>query len=293
MDNIYSKKIEDVIFSVFDTETTGDNTRREDKPIELAAVRWNINDGFLEMPKSWMVDPKMSIHPSAVAVHGIEDEDVIGKPTLEDVLPEFLNYIDGTALVAHNIDFDLNMLPVLKTMDNPKIDTLRFARQIFKIGDEGHKGHDLRSHKSQELRYWLGIKVDTMGLQAHRAAADILVTGEVFHQTLKVYLERTNAQTLGELVDFIKAPIMIEKLSFGKFKDRIISEVVAEEAKSSKNYFAWLLREVHKGSMKIDPDLKYTIEYHLKNNDIDPAGLLVEEPIKDWKSFANKTSFRK
>ena len=286
-------KIEDVMFSVFDTETTGDNTKRADKPIELAAVRWNLNKSFLEIPKSWLVDPQMSIHPSAVAVHGIEDEEVEGKPLLEEVLPAFLEYIDDSVLVAHNISFDLNMLPILKEMGNPKLDTLRFARQIFKIGDIGYKGHDLRSHKSQELRYWLGIKIDTMGLQAHRAAADILVTGEVFHHTLKVYLERTGATTLGDLLDFINAPIMIEKMSFGKFKDRLISEVVREEAKNSKNYFAWLLREVNKGSMSIDQDLKHTIEYHLRNNDIDPIALLIDEPIKDWKSAANMLSKKK
>lgn len=284
--------IEDIIFAVFDTETTGDNTKREDKPIELAAVRWNMKKSFLEIPKSWMVDPKMSIHPSAVAVHGIEDEEVEGKPLLEEVLPEFLNYIGDSVLVAHNIAFDLNMLPILKEMENPKLDTLRFCRQIFKIGDIGYKGHDLRSHKSQELRYWLGIKIDTMGLQAHRAAADILVTGEVFHHTLDRFLERTNAKTLGELLEFINAPIMIEKMSFGKFKDRLISEAVAEEAKNPKNYFAWLLREVHKGNMNIDQDLKHTIEYHLKNNDIDPIGFILEEPVKDWKSVSNSLKRR-
>jgi DNA polymerase III epsilon subunit-like protein len=282
--------IKDVIFAVFDTETTGDNTKREDKPIEVAGVRWNLEKSFLEIPKSWLVDPKMSIHPSAVAVHGIEDEEVEGKPTLDEILPEFLDYIGDSVLVAHNIAFDLNMLPVLQTMPNLKLDTLRFARQIFKIGDIGYKGHDLRSHKSQELRYWLGIKIDTMGLQAHRAAADILVTGEVFHHTLNQFLERTNATTLGELLDFINAPIMVEKMNFGKFKDRLISEAVAEEAKSPRNWFAWLLREVHKGSMKIDPDLKYTIEYHLKNNDIDPNGLLIEEKVKDWKSVSSALS---
>jgi DNA polymerase III epsilon subunit family exonuclease len=279
--------IEDLIFAVFDTETTGDNTKRADKPIEVAAVRWNMNKSFLEIPKSWMVDPEMSIHPSAIAVHGIEDEDVKGKPLLDEILPEFLEYIDDSVLVAHNIDFDLNMLPVLKNMNNQKLDTLRFARQIFKIGDIGYKGHDLRSHKSQELRYWLGIKIDTMGLQAHRAAADILVTGEVFNHTLKPFLERTNAKTLGELLDFINAPIMVEKMTFGKFKDRLVSEAVAEEAKNPKNYFAWLLRQVHKGEMKIDQDLKHTIEHNLRNNDIDPIGILIEEPVKDWKSFSN------
>lgn len=290
---ILETPIQDVLFSVFDTETTGDNTKREDKPIELAAVRWNLQKSFLEIPKSWMVDPKMSIHPSAVAVHGIEDEEVEGKPLLEEVLPEFLDYINESVLVAHNIAFDLNMLPVLKEMENPKLDTLRFARQVFKIGDIGYKGHDLRSHKSQELRYWLGIKIDTMGLQAHRAAADILVTGEVFHHTLKVYLERTNGKTLGDLLEYINAPIMIEKMTFGKFKDRLISEAVREEAKNPKNYFAWLLKEVHKGSMTIDPDLKTTIEYHLRNNDIDPRGLLISEPIKDWKSLANSLDKKK
>jgi DNA polymerase III epsilon subunit family exonuclease len=278
--------LENVVFCVFDTETTGDNTKREDKPIEIAAVKWTMKDGFLEIPKSWMVDPEMSIHPSAVAVHGIEDEEVIGKPKLEEILPEFLNYVDNTVLLAHNINFDLNMLPVLKEKDNPTIDTLRFARQIYKIGDLGYKGHDLRSHKSQELRYWLGIKIDTMGLQAHRAAADILVTGEVFKQTLTKYLEMTKGETLKDLLDFVNSPIMIEKMNFGKFKDRLISEVVKEEASNPKNYFAWLLREVNKGNMNIDPDLKYTIEYHLKQNDIDPNALLVEEPIKDWKGYS-------
>ncbi len=285
--------IENVVFCVFDTETTGDNTRREDKPIEIAAVKWTLKDGFLEIPKSWMVDPGMSIHPSAVAVHGIEDEEVIGKPTLEQILPEFLDYVDNTVLLAHNINFDLNMLPVLKEEDNPNIDTLRFARQIYKIGDIGYKGHDLRSHKSQELRYWLGIKIDTMGLQAHRAAADILVTGEVFKNTLLKYLEISKGETLKDLIEFVNSPIMIEKMNFGKFKDRLISEVVKEEAGSSKNYFAWLLREVHKGNMNIDPDLKYTIEYHLKQNDIDPNGLLVEEPIKDWRGFSKSIPQKK
>lgn len=278
--------LEDVVFCVFDTETTGDNTKREDKPIEIAAVKWTLKDNFLEIPKSWMVNPGISIHPSAIAVHGIEDEEVESKPKLEDILPEFLSYIEGTVLLAHNINFDLNMLPILKDKENPKIDTLRFARKIYKIGDIGYKGHDLRSHKSQELRYWLGINIDTMGLQAHRAAADILVTGEVFKNLLNRYLSLTNGKTLRDLISFIDSPIMVEKMTFGKFKDKLVSESVKEEISNPKNYFAWLLKEVHKGNMNIDPDLKYTIEYHLKQNDIDPNGLLIEAPIKDWKSFS-------
>lgn len=284
-------KIEDAIFNIFDTETTGDNSRGLDKPIEIAAVKWKLNEGFMEMPKSWMVDPGIPIHPSAIGVHGIEDEELEGKPPIEQILPELHDYIKDTVLVAHNIQFDLNMLPTVDEKNNLKLDCLRFARHIFKIGDLGHKNQDLRSHKSQELRYWLGIKVDTMGLQAHRAAADILVTGEVFNQTLKRFIERTNATTLEELNDFINAPIMAEVMRFGKFKDRKIAEIVQEESKKSNNYFAWLLREVHKGNMpQVDADLKYTIEYYLKQNNIEPAGLLVEETQKTWQGIAQQAT---
>lgn len=281
-------KIEDVIFNFFDTETTGDNSKREDRPIEIAAVKWTLKDGFLEVPKSWMVDPKMPIHPSAIAVHGIEDEELEGKPELSEVLPELHDYIKDTVLVAHNIQFDLNMLPTLIETDNVKLDCLNFAKHIFKIGDKGLKGQDLYSHKSQELRYWLDIKIDTMGLQAHRAAADILVTGEVFKQILLRFIERTNATTLGELKEYIEAPLLVEKLNFGKFKGMNIEETVKEECKKSNNWFTWLLKQVNKGEMKITDDLKYTIEYHMKKNNIDPVSILIETSPKTWAGIAQQ-----
>ena len=38
MRKILNQKIEDIIFTIFDTETTGDNVKRPDKPIEIAAI---------------------------------------------------------------------------------------------------------------------------------------------------------------------------------------------------------------------------------------------------------------
>jgi DNA polymerase III epsilon subunit family exonuclease len=280
-------KLEDVVFTIFDTETTGDNTKNQDKPIEIAAVPWNLKKGFLDKPWSCIIDPEMTIHPSAIAVHGLTDEDVIGQKKLNEVLPEFHKYIDSTVLVAHNIDFDLNMLPSLKEQSNQKIDSLRFARHIYKIGDLGYKNQDLRSHKSQELRYWLNIKIDTMGLQAHRAAADILVTGEVFKETLKRFIEMTYSETLQDLIDFIKAPIIYEKMLFGKYKNLNLKESIEIELKNPKNYFAWLLNSVHKGEMIIDDDLKYSIEYNFKNLNIDPLAYYSSDKNKSWKEIAS------
>lgn len=282
-----NQKIEDVIFTIFDTETTGDNVRRTDKPIEIAAIHWNLKKGFIGMPKSWLVNPLMPIHPAAIAVHGLTDEDVENSPLLEDVLPELHQYIKDTVLVAHNIEFDLNMLPSFKELENAKIDSLRFVRHIFKIGEPGYKMQELSSHKMQELRYWLNLKVDTMGLQAHRAAADILVTGEVFCETLKRFLDTSFIDNLHDMLDFIESPILVEKMNFGKYKNVSIYEAVAKEKDKSKNYFGWLLKAVNKGDMTIDDDLKYSIEFFLKQHDIDPLGLLLEEKQKNWKGIAH------
>jgi len=286
--NLLNQKIEDINFAIFDTETTGDNQRREDKPIEVAVVLWNLKKGFLDKPWSKLINPNMVIHPSTIAVHGLTDEDVKNEPQLEEILPEFHNYIENTVLVAHNIDFDLNMLPTLKEKENPKIDSLRFARHIYRIGDLGHKEQDLTSHKSQELRYWLNIKIDTMGLQAHRAAADILVTGEVFKETLLRFMDMTYSETLGELIDFIKAPIIAEKMAFGKYKGQPLKTVIEKELNNPKNYFAWLLKSVNNGDMTIDEDLKYSIEYHLKSLGINPVALIADENYKNWKDVAKK-----
>lgn len=287
MDNHFlNTPIEEAIFTIFDTETTGDNVRRSDKPIEIAAVHWNYKKGFLGLPKSWLVDPQMPIHPAAIAVHGLTDEDVAGAPLLEDILPELHSYVTDTILVAHNISFDLGMLPSFNDLPNPKIDSLRFVRHIFKIGEPGYKEQELTSHKMQELRYWLNLKVDTMGLQAHRAAADILVTGEVFSETMRRFLERSYSETIDDMIQFISSPIMIEKMNFGKYKDVKISEAIKKEINNPKNYFSWLLKSVHKGNMTIDDDLKYSIEYYLKQYDIDPKGLLIEEKPKDWQTIA-------
>jgi DNA polymerase III alpha subunit (gram-positive type) len=284
--------LEDIEFSMFDTETTGNDTKT-DKPIEVAAVNWNLKKGFLGEPKSWLVNPQKYIHPSAIAVHGLFDEDVENAPLLEMILPELHDYVSDKVLIAHNIEFDLDMLPTLRGTNEFRVDCLRFARKVYTIGEVGYKGHDLRSHKSQELRYWLNVKIDTMGLSAHRAAADILVTGEVFKETLLRFIERTGAKTLGELVDFVNAPILYEKMPIGKYKDWKTADAVREEMKINGNYFGWLLKEVHIGNMKLDADQVFSINYYIKQEGLDPNIMMQKElnkkPFKSWGNVAGKS----
>ncbi len=268
--------LNEVTFSFIDTETTG-NVPDFDQPIEIAASNWNPEKGFVGDMGVWLAKPTVRIHPSAQAVHHISLNDLKEQPTLESIKPDIIKYTENTILVAHNAPYDQGMLPFLP---NQWIDMLRFAKQIWKKGDLNEDGVDLSSHKSQELRYWLKLDVDTKDMPAHRAPADILVTTAVFNCALTKYKQLTNnqANTLEELVKFIEAPIMVEKMTFGKHKDALLTDV-------DDGYYGWLLERIDAGQMSIDVDLQHSIINVLKSRSIDPEQLIATQKQKSKQTF--------
>lgn len=318
--------LQDVIFAITDTETTG-RKQGYDKAIEIASVKWNLQKGFLDMPVTWMVDPQMRIHPSAMAVHHLTEKDLIGAKTLDVLEPEVKEYVknkyhevqkvltqegqeqslietpefyqnfidnvekedyitklnpmDCAILIAHNAAFDQSMLPFFSPDKYLWIDSLRLARHIWSIGDVNEFEDDLTSHTCQELRYWLGLEVDTMGLAAHRAAADILVAGEVFNVAVKKYLEYGNSPLFKDFYEFSTAPIFIEKMAFGKHKDKYLEDIEID-------YFKWMLNESFKGKMNLGDDLDYSIKRVLKARGIDAADLIDTGKASSWADVATQ-----
>ena len=267
--------LEDTVFSIIDTETTGTDPET-DKVIECAAVKWKINEEFLGMPAQWTIDPQRLIHPSAMAIHHILQHEVDGKPTMAMVQPEIEAYTKDTVLVAHNAPFDISMMPFLK--DQPTICSLRLARHVWERGALNNLGQNLTSHKSQELRYWLGFyQIDTLGLAAHRAAADILVTGHVFGALLQRYIDIAKGKTLKDLIDFVKSPLPIKALSFGKHEGVPLADV-------DTGYYRWMMNQIHSGKMKLDADIMFAINHALAKRGINPADLIEHEgKAGSWK----------
>lgn len=249
--------ISDVTFSIYDTETTGGNKNRKDYPVEVAVVKLSFSEGVFGL-QSWLVKPPIKIHPAAIAVHGILDKELEDKPVLEDVIGEIEACVRNTVLCAHNDAFDLEMLPSFKEMPEFKIDTLKLAKKVYKVGELNSDGQDLSSMKLQEIRYWLGLDVDTNGLPAHRAPADVLVAAEVMVDMLNRAMEISNAYTIGELIEFINTPNIIEVIPFGKLKGQNTRQAMVAEAMTGRSWFDWLLRS-ETPENPIDPDFKYTI----------------------------------
>ncbi len=144
-----------------DLETTG-LSPLFDKIIELSAVK--ITPRGIETFDQ-LIDPKIPIPQEAMAIHGINDLDLKGQPSLLEILPRFLSFVDELPLIAHNAKFDLGFLLLAlhhsphPLPNNAVYCTVKFSRQVF---------HNQKSHKLGDLSHSLGIQLENH----HRALDD-------------------------------------------------------------------------------------------------------------------------
>lgn len=94
---------------VFDTETTGLDPSQGHRLVQIGAVE--LID-FLPTGREYMtlINPMRPMDPGAAAVHGITDAMLEGQPIFDAVIDDFLAFVDGANLVAHNADFDMKFL---------------------------------------------------------------------------------------------------------------------------------------------------------------------------------------
>ena len=164
----------------FDLETTGLNPDK-DQITEIAACRF-VNGEFTE-EYTTLINPGIPIPKNITTLTGISNKMVEESPSINDVLPEFLEFVGSTPLVAQNINFDYSFITKnLSTersplLDNPLYDTLSLARGFIYF----HNSFNLGS-----LCDYYGIKIEN----AHRAGADALCTGKLFAYLIQETLSK-------------------------------------------------------------------------------------------------------
>jgi DNA polymerase III epsilon subunit-like protein len=98
-------KYEDVV--VFDTETTGLAPSR-DRILEIAAIRY-INEKPVELFQTF-INPGIDIPETSIKINEITPDKVKNAPSIGSVLPAFDDFVGGSTLVAHNLDYDLRFI---------------------------------------------------------------------------------------------------------------------------------------------------------------------------------------
>jgi DNA polymerase-3 subunit epsilon len=186
------RRLSELAYTVFDTETTGLEPSAGDEIISIGAVR--IVNGRLLRQEVFeqLVNPRRPIHREATRIHGIDDRALAGQPTIEDVLPAFHRFCEDTVLVAHNAAFDMRFLELKEAatgirFEQPVLDTLLLSAVV---------NPSLEEHNLDAIAERLGVRV----IGRHTALGDALVTGEVFLRLLPLLADR-GIKTLGQALD--------------------------------------------------------------------------------------------
>jgi DNA polymerase III epsilon subunit family exonuclease len=100
---------------IFDTETTGllmpsvADIEKQPKIIEIGALAVDENGVVGEL--SQLLNPNEILDPQITKITGIKDEDLVGKPSFIEFLPQLKEFFDGTDfLICHNAPFDTGLL---------------------------------------------------------------------------------------------------------------------------------------------------------------------------------------
>ncbi len=175
------RKLTDLVYTVFDTETTGLEPSNGDEIIQIGAVRIVNNRVLRQETFNQLVNPEMPIKPEGIPIHGISDDMVRSQPTIDAVLPAFREFCEDTVLIAHNAAFDMRFLQLKEErtgvrFGQPVLDTLLLSAVV-------HPAQE--SHKLDAILERLGIAIETR----HNALDDALATAEVFVKLLPLLAE--------------------------------------------------------------------------------------------------------
>lgn len=122
---------------VLDTETTGIGAEYGHRVIEIGCLEL-VERKLTGNHFHTYLNPQRDVEEGAFKVHGISTEFLKDKPLFNDILQEFLQFIEGAELIIHNAPFDVGFLNAeLKHAKWPKsleahcsiLDTLVLARE--------------------------------------------------------------------------------------------------------------------------------------------------------------------
>jgi DNA polymerase III subunit epsilon len=123
----------------FDTETTGLDAKNGHRIIEIACIEM-MDRQRTGRSLHFYFNPERPIDQQAFEVHGLSDDFLADKPKFADKVQEFLAFIQGAELIAHNASFDVGFLDAelgrlsmqpFQSYVYGVVDTLQMARNLF------------------------------------------------------------------------------------------------------------------------------------------------------------------
>lgn len=158
---------------IIDVETTGKGIRGN-RITEFCGVR--LKDGEIIDKFTSLVNPEQYIPPFITNLTGIDDTMVEKAPLFEEIAPRILEITEGAIFVAHNVNFDYNVIRgefqrLGQTFTRKKLCTVRLSRKLIP---------NLFSYSLGNLCASIGIPLNNR----HRAEGDTDATVILFKKIL-------------------------------------------------------------------------------------------------------------
>jgi DNA polymerase-3 subunit epsilon len=162
---------------VLDTETTGLSTADGNRIIEIGCVEL-VNRRLTGQTFHQYINPERESEAGALEVHGITSEFLADKPKFEEIVEDFLEFIEGAELIIHNAAFDIGFLDYelgrLKS-EKRRIETVCTVLDTLKLAKEKHPGQ--KNNLDALCRRY---DVDNSNRELHGALLDSEILADVY-----------------------------------------------------------------------------------------------------------------
>jgi len=173
--------LQESIFAVLDTETTGLDVNEGHRIVSIGATKiknLKITNEIIDE----LVNPERQISEPSIKIHHITQEQVQNKPVLKKLDEKIYNFLENTVLVGHNLNFDIKFIiksaPYTTIAHRVKnivtIDTIYLAAGIYP------------HFNSYELSLLCKtLKIQTEDQKRHSALGDSVITARLFLHLLE------------------------------------------------------------------------------------------------------------
>lgn len=159
-------------FVVVDLETTGFAAYAGDEIVQVALLEYRgLEPTGTELCS--LVRPRAPIPAKATAVHGIDDTIVADAPTIDALIDDIVDFLDGAVIVGHHVAFDLRFLnrvmqrELFCRLPHPTVDTM-----LLYLSRSGRLGH----YELDDVAGACGVPVEGR----HDARGDAVIAGRIF-----------------------------------------------------------------------------------------------------------------
>jgi DNA polymerase III subunit epsilon len=200
-EDLLQTDLADLDYVVVDTETTGLQLSQGDKIVSISAIR--IHRGRVQNAGIFntLVNPGRPIPPESTDIHHIDDQMVAGAPSMNEVYPQFIEYVGDSVLVAHNAAFDKKCLDMaaaeagLPRINNPILDTIFLSYALHQ---------EIEGHSLEAIAERMGIPIEGR----HTSLGDARATAHIFLGLLAL-LPARGARTLADAKGFCDRHLLL------------------------------------------------------------------------------------